>query len=638
MNIQFQLCGLCILLLLIIFFKSHVTLQLYKEAVFSFVLCIITVSLTTDVLSVAMIHFRDILPCFLVDFICKTYIITLVWACWSALIYVIADMVPEYEHRRITRRLVLPCSAQSLIIYLLPIYIFDDGQMIFTYGPSVLTVYAFAALYIVATLAAAWVLRRRINPRRRFAITLWMLIWIVSAVIQFFNNGLLIVGFASALGVLILFVLMENPEANLDYRLSCFNTYALIEYMKQCCEQKKELAVLEIFFEDVEFSDGKKVEPDELMRRILHMLGRKSSIFVFKNINMSLVLTCGNIETLAETGHEILNAFSDIELFQKSTTVILSDQISSFDSYEEVFRFFSFVRTACCEERGRLIYTTGQMVEKFKEKDVLEQEITNALLEDRVEVFLQPIFSNSDHRFTSAEALVRIQKQDGTILPPGKFIPLAEENGQILQLGDRVFEKVCQFLKQIDTRRCGLHYVDINLSVVQCEKLDLAQRLISIAQKYQIDPSFINLEITETASISARKTLLENMKKLIDYGFSFSLDDFGKGESNLMYVVEMPVSIVKLDMDMSKAFFQTPKAKQVVRAVVSMAHSMGLKVVAEGIESKEENQAISQEGIDYIQGYYYSRPLPPGAFMEFLETGTYLANCERDTPENETEL
>ena len=108
------------------------------------------------------------------------------------------------------------------------------------------------------------------------------------------------------------------------------------------------------------------------------------------------------------------------------------------------------------------------------------------------------------------------------------------------------------------------------------------------------------------------------MKKLIDYGFTFSLDDFGKGESNLMYVVEMPVSIVKLDMDMSKAFFQTPKAKQVVRAVIGMAHGMGLKVVAEGIETKEEIQTIGQEGIDYIQGYYYSQPLPMGEFLEFL--------------------
>ena len=90
--------------------------------------------------------------------------------------------------------------------------------------------------------------------------------------------------------------------------------------------------------------------------------------------------------------------------------------------------------------------------------------------------------------------------------------------------------------------------------------------------------------------------------------------------------------------DMSKAFFCSVKAKHVVRAVISMAHGMNLKVVAEGIETETEAGEMYVEGIDYIQGYYYSRPLPPGTFMEFLKTGTYLANCERDTPENETEL
>lgn len=619
MNIQFQLCGLCILLLLITFYKSHTTLQLYKEAVFSIVLCIITFSLTADVLSLVAIRYKTVLPGFFVDFVCKTYVISLVWGCWSALIYVITDMVSEYKHRGIRNRLMLLCSAQSLILYLMPIHIFDDGVKVFTYGPCVLGVYVFVGSYIVATLGIAWVLRKRINPRRGFAITLWMLIWIASAAIQFFNDGLLIVGFASALGLLILFVIMENPEANLDHRLGCFNAYALNEYMKQCCEQKKELAVLEIFFDNSGFSDGQKVDPDWLLRRILHTLERKSDVFVFKNINMSLVLTGGDAQTLAEAGQRLLDTFSDMELFRKFATVILCDQISPFDSGEEIFRFFSFLRAECREERGKLIVATEQMLHKFMEKDVLEQEITNALREDRVEVFLQPIFSNNDQSFTSAEALVRIRKQDGTMLPPGQFIPLAEENGQILQLGERVFEKVCQFLKSMDVQKSGLHYVEINLSVVQCEKRDLAEQLISIAQRYHVDPGLINLEITETASISARKTLLENMKKLIDYGFTFSLDDFGKGESNLMYVVEMPVSIVKLDMDMSKAFFQIPKAKQVVRAVISMAHSMGLRVVAEGIETKEENQTITQEGIDYIQGYYYAKPLPMGAFREFLE-------------------
>ena len=154
--------------------------------------------------------------------------------------------------------------------------------------------------------------------------------------------------------------------------------------------------------------------------------------------------------------------------------------------------------------------------------------------------------------------------------------------------------------------------------MVQCEQADLAQRLIRIAQRFEVDPSMVNLEITETASISARKQLLGNMEQLIDYGFSFSLDDFGKGESNLMYVVEMPVTIVKLDYDITKAFFNTPKACQVVRAVVGMAHEMGLHLVSEGIETEQEAVAIRAEGIDYIQGYYYSKPLPVCEFVDFL--------------------
>ena len=165
----------------------------------------------------------------------------------------------------------------------------------------------------------------------------------------------------------------------------------------------------------------------------------------------------------------------------------------------------------------------------------------------------------------------------------------------------------------------------MNLSVVQCEKIDLAERLISIANTYEIDPRWINLEITETGSIRARHTLLENMKKLIEYGFSFSLDDFGKGESNLMYVVEMPVCIVKLDYDMSKAFFCSDKAKHVVRAVIGMAHGMNLKVVAEGIETETEAGEMYVEGIDYIQGYYYARPLPVQDFLEFIRKNAVQA-------------
>ena len=129
----------------------------------------------------------------------------------------------------------------------------------------------------------------------------------------------------------------------------------------------------------------------------------------------------------------------------------------------------------------------------------------------------------------------------------------------------------------------------------------------------------INLEITETASIRSQSILLSNMNRLIQQCFTFSLDDFGKGESNLMYIVDMPVSIVTFDKDMSKAFFTSSKAKQVVRAGVKMVHDMGLKLVAEGIETKDELDAMYKENIDYIQGYSYSKPLPMEEAVDFFK-------------------
>ena len=137
MNIQFQICGLCILFLLIIFYKSHKTLKLYKEKVFYGVMCTMTVSLAGDILSLVMIRYREFLSPILVDAICKFYIITLIWVSCSALVYVLSDLVSEQRHRNIAIRMVGVQLVQSIIIFLLPIYIFVDGKQMYTYGPAV---------------------------------------------------------------------------------------------------------------------------------------------------------------------------------------------------------------------------------------------------------------------------------------------------------------------------------------------------------------------------------------------------------------------------------------------------------------------------------------------------------------------
>ena len=134
-----------------------------------------------------------------------------------------------------------------------------------------------------------------------------------------------------------------------------------------------------------------------------------------------------------------------------------------------------------------------------------------------------------------------------------------------------------------------------------------------------IEPEHINLEITESASVSARNILLDNMNVLIGRGVHFSLDDFGTGQSNLNYIVEMPVHIVKFDRDMTNAYFENRKAKYVMDAAMHMIQGMDLSIVAEGIETEEQLRTMENLGIQYIQGYYFSKPLSEQHFLEFIK-------------------
>ena len=619
MNIQMQICGMIILVVLAVFYKSNRTLKLYSEGIFFWVMIVATTSLSLDILSLIAIEYRQTLPLILVHLICKTYIISLIWVGMCGTFYVLTEVLSKTKHQLLIRAMIITTSIQGLIVYALPIYIHEEGKEVFTYGPAVLCVYLFALLYVIATLVIIIAYRNRVSRRRRFAVSLWMIMWIIAAVIQFLNNELLLVGFATAMGVIILLVIMENPESNLDRRLGCFNSYALSEYAKELFRNKKKFSVLNLSFGNKKLLEDNKTYAEEMLRGMLNAVNRRKKVLAFKNTNADIVFISDDGDSLYRLGLDILAYFTKDTEWHKETSLALVKKCDSFANEEELFGFLTFLHKEYVNEKERVLPVGESIIEKYKKQFEIEQMITDALTEDRVEVFLQPIYANEEHCFSSAEALVRIREKDGSLVPPGLFIPVAEESGQILELGERVFEKVCSFLKNSNALKLGLRIVEVNLSVIQCERKDLAERLIAIADRYEVSPEYINLEITETASISARATLLANMKKLMDYGFKFSLDDFGKGESNLMYVVEMPVSIVKLDYDLTKAFFGSSKAKLVLRAVVSMAHGMELKLVAEGIETKEELISMCKEGIDYIQGFYYSKPLPMWEYLEFIE-------------------
>ena len=175
---------------------------------------------------------------------------------------------------------------------------------------------------------------------------------------------------------------------------------------------------------------------------------------------------------------------------------------------------------------------------------------------------------------------------------------MAEKRGLIIQLGEIVFRKVCEFIKEHDLKEYGLKYIEVNLSMVQCGYENLADDFIQIMQETKVDPTAIILEITESASLREKSILLENMKKLKAIGVKFALDDFGTGQSNLNYIVEMPIDVVKFDSTMINAYFENGTATYVMDAAMNMIQGMDLAIVSEGIEEKEQYAKMKQLGND----------------------------------------
>ena len=631
MNVSLQLCGLVIAVYLLILYQSHKNLGLQSEKVFLRFLRMTILCISLDAISVFAIHYRSMIPELLMKLSCKAYLISMIWVGWINFCYVTLDLnSTAANHSRLQKIMAMVTAAESLLVALVPILVHEGEDGIYSYGPAVIITYICTILYIVFTINVAIFISRNKNPRRGMAVLMTTSLWILAALIQFFRNELLLVGFSMAVGSMILYIVMENPDSYLDRILGCFNSYALHNYLSMKMDKGSSFDVIDISVTNIKALEDRDIVIEDAGRKIIRSF-TDAGIPVFKNLSAGLVAVVENralFSTITAALSEIFTAYGDATSYALLFTV---NDAQQFGSTEELLRFLAYVRG---KSEGRLATTVNvseKMILQFRDIHTVENEISKALEEDRVEVFLQPIVESHTGKTKSAEALVRIRNTDGSLLSPGRFIPVAETTGQINDLGERVLEKVCEFIRDSEVVSLGVETVHVNLSAVQCDDNYTAGKLSRIVEKYGVEPKNISFEITETAVSNSKDILLENMNALCSKGFRFALDDFGKGESNLMYIVDLPVSEIKLDMDMSKAFFSKERAKIVVGAVAEMTKKLKLPIVAEGIESKEESELIREAGIQFIQGYFYSKPLPMTDFLEYLRSRDQISEDSQET-------
>lgn len=623
MNIQAQCCGLIVMAFLLYFYLRQKRVGLYSEKIFLYVLILTMSCVTLDILSIVAIYYRTYIPRNLLDLICKTYLVTICWVAFGALAYVLTDLYSEYTYKKMIVKYVAIAVVASVLIEGTPIQYHAQDNQVFTYGVSVNMTYAFALFFVLLGIFKMLRHGAQMNPRRRNAVMVWLAAWMLASIIQFCNNALLLVGFGMSLGMLILFISLENPETNMDRQVGCYNSHILLNYMNQCYDRQEKFKLILVSFAQYQQNNDKRELLMSALMSIASFYDTSQEIRVFKRVEPELVIM---LPESAQPEREINDIICLLKEENSDSTEKLPDPVFCVmedsgvaHNAEEVFHLLNYFRQNYKNYDHWLIHIDKDAVEESYMTERIKKKIVEALDEDRVEAFYQPIYGFKRCGFVSAEALARIRNEDGTLMSPAEFIPVAEETGLIIPLGKRVFEKACQMIQKGYMEQYGLSYIEVNLSVIQCEQKDLAESYIGIIHKYGISPHYINLEITETASIQIKQNLLENMKKLMSYGVTFSLDDFGNGQSNLDYVIDMPVSILKMDQNMTKAYFEKKRAQIVVEATLQMVHDMNLHMVSEGVETKEQLESMEKAGVDYIQGFYFSRPLPETEFISFLD-------------------
>ena len=266
--------------------------------------------------------------------------------------------------------------------------------------------------------------------------------------------------------------------------------------------------------------------------------------------------------------------------------------------------------------KTNVAFYTDELNQKQLAQRQMENDFKSAIANREFKVYYQPKYDVNTENIVGAEALVRWQKLDGTLISPGAFIPLFESDGLVVHLDEYVFESVCQFQKERMENKLEIVPISVNLSRASIHFSDVVERYVDIVNQKQIPFECVPIELTESATLYSEK-ILEITDQLVNAGFTLHMDDFGSGYSSLTSLNELNFSAVKLDKSLIDYIDQV-RGKKIVQQAIDLGHGLDMKVVAEGVESKEQRDCLKEMHCDMIQGFYYSKPLKQEDFIEKL--------------------
>ncbi|WP_413242977.1 putative bifunctional diguanylate cyclase/phosphodiesterase [Pseudomonas arcuscaelestis] len=268
--------------------------------------------------------------------------------------------------------------------------------------------------------------------------------------------------------------------------------------------------------------------------------------------------------------------------------------------------------------RNRYQFYIASVDSEMRRRRELEKDLREALPRNQLYLVYQPQISYRDHRVVGVEALLRWQHPELGMVPPDQFIPLAEQNGNIITIGEWVLDQACRQLREWHDQGFSELRMAVNLSTVQLHHNELPRVVNNLLQIYRLPPRSLELEVTETGLMEDISTAAQHLLSLRRSGALIAIDDFGTGYSSLSYLKSLPLDKIKIDKSFVQDLFDDDDDATIVRAIIQLGKSLGMQVIAEGVETAEQEAYIIAQGCHEGQGYHYSKPLPARELTAFL--------------------
>ena len=269
--------------------------------------------------------------------------------------------------------------------------------------------------------------------------------------------------------------------------------------------------------------------------------------------------------------------------------------------------------------RSRFEFFSERLNAESRRKIGIERDLRRAFHDDALELHYQPQFDIGSGEISGAEALLRWNHPEIGLISPEEFVPLAEESGLIVDIGTWIVERACRDLCELLDRGFHPGPVSVNVSARQLREARFRNDVMNTLRKFGIHPGFLQLEVTETAVAQNRDIAIELLQSLRNAGVRVAIDDFGTGYSSLSYLQQLPFDVIKIDKSFIEKIGHGEPSDNICRTIIRMAEELGKKSIAEGVESNEQLEFLRQNGCRFVQGYFYSQPLPQDEFLKFME-------------------